>query len=43
MDNNKSAVEEFLGDLGGNKETNPFEENQENPFITFLKFVIIMR
>ena len=32
MDNNKSAVEAFLGDLGGNKETNPFEENQENPF-----------
>lgn len=32
MDKNKSAVEEFLGDLGGAKETNPFEENPENPF-----------
>lgn len=28
----RSAVEEFLGELSGNKETNPFEENAENPF-----------
>lgn len=32
MNKNKSEVEKFLGDLGGDKETNPFEDNLENPF-----------
>lgn len=28
----RSAVEEFLGELSGGQETNPFEENTEDPF-----------
>lgn len=41
MENNNSAVNDFLGEFSNNKEVNPFEDNLKDPFVEETKDEVV--